>query len=255
MPELLWRMIYNDQLWQSINETNQESEYLQLCRSKTDCQSRIHFLLEAVCLTFNSTRPSPVTAYPLQIKFESIIIIISNAQNSAFYTDYLATKCLVSFIGHKVTCLLGHKVPYFFYWPQSALFCWPQSGQCICIVITSFIVFGHKLAHAFDIDTASTLFNIPQVKGFCPYYFCFLVCNTSIYSINMIECMFIHCFTCSAAHYVQDCVLLCSFESQSLCSLSCSTELVLQSSLIHVLFSILLQRVFQVLVIFTRPFW
>ena len=34
---LLWKMIYNDELWQSINETNQESNYLQFCRSKTDC--------------------------------------------------------------------------------------------------------------------------------------------------------------------------------------------------------------------------
>jgi len=128
-----------------------------LCRSKTDCQSRIHCLLEAICLTVNSTRPSPVTVYPLQVKFESIII--SNAQNSVFYTDYLATKCLISFI--------GHKVPYFFYWPQSALFLllatkrlvsfighkapcffhWPQRG-----------LFGHKVANAFALLLPHSLF-------------------------------------------------------------------------------------------------
>jgi len=46
-------MIYNDKLWQSINETNKESKYLQFCRSKAYCQFRIHCLLEAVCdLTF-----------------------------------------------------------------------------------------------------------------------------------------------------------------------------------------------------------
>jgi len=46
-------MIFNDNLWQSINETNQESKYLQLCRSKAYCQVRIHCSLEAVCdLTF-----------------------------------------------------------------------------------------------------------------------------------------------------------------------------------------------------------
>jgi len=32
---------------QSINETNQKSEYLQLCRSETYCQFRIHCLLFA----------------------------------------------------------------------------------------------------------------------------------------------------------------------------------------------------------------
>ena len=82
--------------------------------------------------------PLPNFADPLRVKSESIII--SNAQNSAFYTDCLVTMCLVSFIGHKVTCLLGHNVPCFF--------CWPQSGQCVCIVIASFIVVGHKVTHA-----------------------------------------------------------------------------------------------------------
>jgi len=46
MTELcLPNMIYNDKLWQSINETNQESEYLQFCRSKAGCQFRIQCLL------------------------------------------------------------------------------------------------------------------------------------------------------------------------------------------------------------------
>ena len=146
-------MIYN-KLLQSINETNQESEYLQFCRTKAYCPFRIHCLLEAVCLTVNSTRPSPVTVYPLQVKFESIIII-SNAQNSVFYTDYLATKCPISFIGHKVPYFVGHKVPYFFYWPQSApfighkvacFFYWPHSG-----------LFGHKVANAFALSLPHSL--------------------------------------------------------------------------------------------------
>ena len=68
---LLWKMIFIDKLWQSINETNQESNYLQFCRSKTDCQFRIHCLLEAVCyLTFSSTRPPPAVVCPSQVKFE-----------------------------------------------------------------------------------------------------------------------------------------------------------------------------------------
>jgi len=55
----------------SINETNQKSNYLQFCRSETDCQFRIHCLLEAVCyLTFSSTRPPPAPVRPLQVKFE-----------------------------------------------------------------------------------------------------------------------------------------------------------------------------------------
>ena len=53
----------------------------------------------------------------------------------------LATKWPVSFIGHKVTCL----------------FYWPQSGQCVCIVITSFIVLGHKVAHVFGHKVAHAL--------------------------------------------------------------------------------------------------
>ena len=155
-------MIYNDKLWQSINETNQESEYLQLCRSKTDCQNRIHCLLEAVCLTVNSTRPSPVTVYPLQVKFESM----NNFQRPKL-------SLLYWLLGHKVphffywpqsAPLIGHKVPHFFYWPQSALFLllatkwpvWSQSGQCVCIVITSFIAFGHEVAHAFGVDITCT---------------------------------------------------------------------------------------------------
>ena len=108
-----------------------KNQYLRFCRSKTDCQSRIYCLLEAVCLTFNSTRPPPVTVYPLQVKFESIIIF--NAQNSAFYTDFLVRNWPVSFIGQELTC--------FFYWPQT--------GPCFCVDITSFIVFGQELAHAF----------------------------------------------------------------------------------------------------------
>ena len=52
MTELcLWKMIYNDKLWQSINETNQESKYLQFCRSKTD--SIQNTLLTRSCLLFN----------------------------------------------------------------------------------------------------------------------------------------------------------------------------------------------------------
>jgi len=129
-------------LWQSINEINKElSQYLQLCRSKTDYQCGIHFLLEAICLTVNSTKPSPVTAHLLQVKSESIIIF--NAQNSFFYTDYLATKCLVSFIGHKVTC--------FFYWPQSDLF---------LLLATKWLVsfIGRKVANAFALSLPHSLF-------------------------------------------------------------------------------------------------
>jgi len=67
----------------------------------------------------------------------------SNAQNSVFYTDYLATKWPVSFIGHKVPC--------FFYWPQSALFLLLATK---CLV--SFI--GHKVANAFALWLPHSLF-------------------------------------------------------------------------------------------------
>ena len=49
--------------------------YLQFCRSETDCQFRIHCLIEAVCyLTFSSTRPPPAIVRPLQVKFELQLI-------------------------------------------------------------------------------------------------------------------------------------------------------------------------------------
>ena len=82
-----------------------------MCRSETDCQSRIHCLLEAVYFTFNFTRPSPVTTYLLQVKSESIIIC--NAQNSVFYADHWVTKCPISFIGRNAPSFVGHNVPSF----------------------------------------------------------------------------------------------------------------------------------------------
>ena len=54
VTELCGDMMYNANKWQSVNETNQESnQYLQLCRSTTNCQYSVHCLLEAVYyLTF-----------------------------------------------------------------------------------------------------------------------------------------------------------------------------------------------------------
>jgi len=95
----------------------QRNRYLQFCRSETNCQGRIHCLLEAAGLTFE-------------------LIIICNAQNSVFYNGYLVTKrpilataCLVCFIGHNMPCL--------FYWPQHALFLlliakWPRFAKWPC---------------------------------------------------------------------------------------------------------------------------
>jgi len=70
-------------LLQSIYQTNQESEYLQFCRSETNCQYRIHCLLEAVSyLTFSSTRLPPAIVRPLPVEFEllnaSVEIWVSN---------------------------------------------------------------------------------------------------------------------------------------------------------------------------------
>ena len=45
---LLWKMIYNDKIWQSINKTNQESKYLQFCRAKAYYVVQHTFLTEAV---------------------------------------------------------------------------------------------------------------------------------------------------------------------------------------------------------------
>jgi len=44
-------MMYNANKWQSINKTNQESEYLQLCRSKAYYIVQHTFLTEAALLT------------------------------------------------------------------------------------------------------------------------------------------------------------------------------------------------------------
>jgi len=126
----------------ALNETNKKSnQYLQLCRSATNCQSRIHCLLEAVCLTFNSTRPPPVTVYPLQVKFESIII--TNAQNSDFYTHYLVRNRPVCFIGQELAC--------FFYWPGTGLFLLLARNRPV-----SFI--GQELANAFALSLPHSLF-------------------------------------------------------------------------------------------------
>ena len=104
--------------------------YLQFCRSETDCQFRIHCLLEAFCyLTFSSTRPPPAPGRPLQIKFELLLSLLGQhprylckqfpclihwPQSGLFVL--LATKWPVCFVGHKVACLFG--------WPQSGLFVW-----------------------------------------------------------------------------------------------------------------------------------
>jgi len=51
--------------------------YLRFCRSETDCQFRIHCLLEAVYyLTFSSTRPPPAPGRPLQVKFELQLFLL-----------------------------------------------------------------------------------------------------------------------------------------------------------------------------------
>ena len=91
---LLWKMIYNGKLWQSINETNQESKYLQLCRAKAYCQFRIHCLLEAVCyLTFQlyKTLGGYCTSTSSQVRTTTEH---DNAQN----LGYLSKTFLVCFI-------------------------------------------------------------------------------------------------------------------------------------------------------------
>ena len=91
-------------------------------------------------------------------------ILVTWSQSDLFLL--LVTKWLVSFIGHKVTCF----------------FHWSQSGQCICIVITSFIVFGHKVTHAFGVDITSTLY-----LGFSIRFRCLLLspfCFNSFCEIN-----------------------------------------------------------------------
>jgi len=140
MTELCYKCALQWQNYDKVlmKQTKNSNQYLQFCRSETDCQSRIHCLLEAVCLTFNSTRPPPAIVRPLQVKFESIII--SNAQNSAFYTDCLSRNCLVFVIEQELpgfcywaetalllsrNCLvsfIGQKLPCFFYWTRTALF-------------------------------------------------------------------------------------------------------------------------------------
>jgi len=131
-----------------------------LCRSETDCQSRIHCLLEAVYFTFNFTRPSPVTTYLLQVKSESLIIC--NTQNSVLYADHWVTKCPISFIGrnapsfvgHKAPSFVGHKVPYFVGRKETCLFVtkWPVGHKVANALALSLPHYGHKVAHSFGVD-------------------------------------------------------------------------------------------------------
>jgi len=112
-------MIYNEKLWQSINETNQGSNYLQFCRSETDCQFRIHCLLETVCyLTLSSTRPPPAPGRPLQVKFE--LPLSWDPKFSGIYAE----------------------ISFLFHWPQSGLFVLLATKWPVCFV-------GHKVANAF----------------------------------------------------------------------------------------------------------
>ena len=163
-------MTYSDKLLQSINETNQESNYLQFCRSETDCNFRIHCLLEAVCyLTFSSTRPPPVTVYPLQVKFELLLQLFLLGQHA----QYLCKQFPCCFIGHKVACL--------FYWPQSGLFVLLATKWPVCF-------FGHNVACLFYWPQ-SGLFVLLATKwpmhlhyhyvitSNSPYFYCFRLCN------------------------------------------------------------------------------
>ena len=97
-------MIYNDKLWQSINETNKESKYLQFCRSKAYCQFRIHCLLEAVCFNF-ITLQDPRRLLYVHCKSSSS----TTEQFYAWNTGYLSKIVLVCFI-------MGEKCPKHF-WP------------------------------------------------------------------------------------------------------------------------------------------
>ena len=112
MTELcLQMMIYNDKLWQSIYETNQESKYLQFCRSKAYCQFRIHCLLEAVCFFNLLTLQDP--QWLLYVHFKS--------SSSFNYYSYIP-KCWV-FIQNFFVCFITKAMPIFV---GNAHFC----GQC-----------------------------------------------------------------------------------------------------------------------------
>ena len=113
-------MIYNDKLWQSINETNKESKYLQFCRSKADCQFRIHCLLEAVCyLTFKLFK----TPSGCCMSFASQVRATTEQPNTQ-NTGYLSKTFLVCFI-------MAERWPKYF---------WPENGQT---------AYGRKVAKIF----------------------------------------------------------------------------------------------------------
>jgi len=95
-------MIYNDKLWQSINKTNQESEYLQFCRAKAFCQFRIHCLLEAVCYFNLLALQDP--QWLLYVHFKSSSSK-SQFMNSSQDARYLYKKFLVYFL-YDVHCTL-----------------------------------------------------------------------------------------------------------------------------------------------------
>jgi len=112
---------------------------LTICRSKTDCQFRIHGFLEAACFNFITLQDPRRLLY---VHCKSSSSTPEHAQN----TGYLSKIFLVCFI-------MAKKWPKYF-WPESGhwfISLWPKSGQNISGLKAAIGLFhyGRKVAKIF----------------------------------------------------------------------------------------------------------
>ena len=158
-----------------MKQTKNQSTYS--CAGQKLTVKTEYISYQKLYLTFNSTKPSPVTVYLLQVKFESIIIIIiSNAQDSVFYTDSWSQSALFLLLATKCPILLATKCPYFFYWPQNAPFLLLATKcpisfighKVACLLVTKWPVsfIGHKVANAFALLLPHSMFGHEVAHAF-----------------------------------------------------------------------------------------
>jgi len=99
-------MIYNANKWQSINKTNQESEYLQLCRAKAYYMVQHMFLTEAALLTLllYKTPSGYCMSFASQVRVTEWIQV----RNSRYlYTTSLVYSIMVKFSPRVFVLLWG----------------------------------------------------------------------------------------------------------------------------------------------------
>ena len=108
MTELCYERLFTTTNYDKVlmKQTKNQSTY-SFAGQKLTVNSEIQCLLEAVCyLTFSSTRPSPVTVYPSQVKFELQLsirpkfwvfkhIFLGSFHCGAKYTEYWRAHTLL----------------------------------------------------------------------------------------------------------------------------------------------------------------